>query len=149
MLYRDKKVQYLQVWLAKMFVATHQSLIELTESVWCPELNIPEKLGYIMLLVMQFQTLSLGWRLITVIASRITGPHFFSFVRGILPWPAVSPHKGTITRKRVPFYEVLMVKEVILQFDRVNVASTSRSNQISNELSEKHFLGELLIAKLN
>ena len=32
-----------------------------------------------------------------------------AFVRGIHRWPMISPHKGPVTRKMVPFDDVVMI----------------------------------------
>ena len=36
-----------------------------------------------------------------------------AFVRGIHRWPMNSPHKGPITRKIFPFYDVIMIRYII------------------------------------
>ena len=36
-----------------------------------------------------------------------------SFVRGIHRWPVNSPHKGQVTRKMFPFYDVIMVCQLM------------------------------------
>ena len=72
-------------------------------------------------------TIPLGWRHMNVMWSHITGhltvcltvfvdPHHRNikvritdpFVRGIHQWPVNSPHKGPVTRKKLPFDDVIM-----------------------------------------
>ena len=36
-------------------------------------------------------------------------PRYWPFVRVIHRWPVNSPHKGPVTRKKLPFYDVIML----------------------------------------
>ena len=42
-------------------------------------------------------------------SKRHQSPHYWPFVRGIHRWPVNSPHKGPVTRKKLPFDDVIMV----------------------------------------
>ena len=51
-----------------------------------------------------------------------------AFVRGIHRWPVDSPHKGPITRKMLPFGDVIMILmiTVVLQISRNNASVATK-----------------------
>ena len=45
-------------------------------------------------------------------------PHDWSFVRGIQRWQVNSPHRGPVTRKRLPFHDVI-IKTIGLHYSAI------------------------------
>ena len=43
-------------------------------------------------------------------------PASVAFVRGIHPWPVISPHKGPVTRKMFPFDDVIMENNRVYKY---------------------------------
>ena len=79
--------------------------------------------------------IALQWRIMRTMVSQITGASIacsavcsgadqrkhqnsapLAFVRGIHRWPADSPHKGPVTRKMFPFYDVILVNQPLQMY---------------------------------
>ena len=58
------------------------------------------------------------------IKENINAPRHWAFVRGIHRWPVNSPHRGPVTRKMLPFYDVIMtglVKLILIDMGNVDL----------------------------